>query len=157
MIYSMILNIYWIFVILFLLMGAMPCNWGRQQGPASTSLRANFALYNNLKDCGWILDVRFESLSLRPFWSCQFYTVSLCFKWSGPRSYVILGLFSVKEKKISCAGTILQTDKIKRMVPHSESDRHVTPEVPVKFLLNPSIAFMQVCLLVLNRTLGLLT
>lgn len=150
----MILNIYWIFVIILLLMGAIPYNWGGQQGPVSTSLRANFALYNNLKDCGWILDVTFKSLSL---WSCQFYTVSQCFKWLGPRSYISLGLFSVKEKNISSAGTILQTDQIMRMVLHSGSDKHVTPEVPVKFLLNPSIPCMQVCLLVLNRTLGLLT
>lgn len=125
-----------------------------QQGPVSPSLRANFALYSNLKDCGGKLDVRFGSLSL---WSCQFYTVSQCFKWSGPRSYISLALFSVKEKNISSAGTILQTDQIKRMIPHSAPDKQVTPEMPVKFLLNPSIPCVQVCLLVLNRALGLLT
>lgn len=154
----MILNIYWyiymIFVIVFLLVSAIPHNWGGQQGPASTSLRTNFALYNNLKDRGWILDVRFEILSL---WNCQFYTVSKCFRWSGPRSYISLGSFPVQQKSISSTGTILQMDQIKRMIPHSKSDKHVTPCVPVKFLLNPSVPCVQVCLLVLNRALGLLT
>lgn len=99
--------------------------------------KGKFCSLHNLKDCGWMLDVRFESLSL---WTCQFYTVSQCCKWSGPRSYISLGLFTVKAKNISSAGGILQTDRIKRKIPHSESDKHVTPEVPVKFLLNTSIA-----------------
>lgn len=38
-------------------MSAMAHNPGGQQGPVSISLRANFALFNNLKDCGWLLDV----------------------------------------------------------------------------------------------------
>lgn len=68
-----------------------------------------------------------------------------------------LGLFSVKEKDIFSAGTVLRMDQIKRMISDSESNKHVAPEVSVKFLLNPSLPCMQVCLLVLNRVLGFLT
>lgn len=69
------------------------------------------------------------------------------------RSCICLGLFSVKEKDIFSAGTILRMDQIKRMNSDFESNKQVS----VKFLLNPSLLCMQVCLLVLNRVLGFLT
>lgn len=67
---------------------------------------------------------------------------------------ISLGLFSVKEKEIFSAGAILQMDQIMRMISDSESNKLVAPEMSVKFLLNPSLPCMQVCLRALNKVLS---